>query len=60
MTVDSEVFKIKDYKHEKIANTPERCFIYNDDINGLEIPRILNKKWYADLAYKRLNDFLGG
>lgn len=57
---DSEVFKIKDYKHEKIANTPERCFIYNDDINGLEIPRILNKKWYADLAYKRLNDFLGG
>lgn len=56
---DGGVFKIKTDKLEKIANTPERCFIFNDDVNGVSVPRKLDKKWYIDMAYKRMFDFLG-
>lgn len=57
---DQGVYKVKQNDRvEKIANTPERCFIVNDDVNSAEVPRKLNKKWYIDLARKRLNDFLG-
>jgi hypothetical protein len=59
---DGMVYKIKQIgqveKTEKIANTPERCFIINEDINGMEIPRRLDRKWYIDLAKSRINDFL--
>lgn len=61
------IFKVK-YKEkdgvwqnvpEKIALTPERCFVDNDDIRCKKIPEYLDKDWYIDLANKRLNDFLG-
>lgn len=42
---------------EKFANTPERCFIENGDINGASVPDKLDKQYYIDLAKKRLNDF---
>ena len=42
---------------EKFANTPENCFIWNDDVNGVVVPRNLNKRWYSDLAEKRIADF---
>jgi hypothetical protein len=42
---------------EKFANTPEHCFIYNDDVNGLLVTEKLDKHWYIDLAEKRLLDF---
>lgn len=41
----------------KVASTPQRCFIVNDDISGREVPPKLDKGWYASLAYKRLADF---
>lgn len=44
-------------KGEKFANTPENCFIENGDVNNIEIPNKLNKKWYIDLAIKRLSDY---
>jgi hypothetical protein len=44
---------------EKIGGTPEKCFINNDDINGLSIPEYLDKSFYIELAQKRLNDILG-
>jgi len=44
---------------EKIGNTPESCFIVNDNIIGTKVPPILDKSWYVDLANKRLQDFLG-
>ena len=44
---------------EKFANTPEHCFIYNDDVNGLECLPKLNKNWYIALAAKRLRDKFG-
>ena len=42
---------------EKFANTPESCFIFNDDVTGVKVPAKLDKQWYIDLAHKRLNDF---
>jgi hypothetical protein len=44
---------------EKIGNTPERCFIDNDDVKEKLVPEYLDKQYYIDLAQKRLNDFLG-
>lgn len=44
---------------EKIGNTPEKCFIDNDDVKGKLIPDYLDKEYYVELAQKRLNDFLG-
>lgn len=42
---------------EKFANTPENCFIFNDDVTDVKVPAKLDKQWYIDLAHKRLNDF---
>ena len=42
---------------ERIANTPERCFVFNESINGINVSERLNKQWYIDLASKRLEDF---
>jgi hypothetical protein len=60
---DGMVYKIKRdgkvERVEKIANTPERSFIINEEVNGMEIPRKLDRSWYIDLAKKRIEDFLG-
>lgn len=44
-------------KGEKFGNTPEHCFIFNDDVNGVKVPEILDRGWYIDLAKKRLKQF---
>ena len=41
----------------KFGNTPDRCFICNDDIRGMSIPSKLDRQYYIGLAIKRLNDF---
>lgn len=53
------LFKVKNEirNPEKFANTPEQCFIDNGDINGKSVPTYLDRKWYIDLAKKRLKDF---
>lgn len=42
---------------EKFANTPERCFIDNGNVNGKPVPRKLDKQWYINLAKERLEQF---
>ena len=42
---------------EKFANTPERCFIIDDDIHNNIVPAKLNKQWYISLANKRLTQY---
>lgn len=42
---------------EKFANTPENAFIMNECVNGVKVTNKLDKKWYIDLALKRLEDF---
>ncbi len=44
-------------KPEKFGNTPDHCFIFNDEVNGIGCPDELDKQWYIDLARKRLKDF---
>lgn len=41
----------------KFGNTPDNCFIFNDDLNGVCIPSKLDKQYYIELAKKRLEDF---
>lgn len=41
----------------KFGNTPDKCFICNDDIRTMPIPSKLDRQYYVDLAIKRLNDF---
>lgn len=41
----------------KIPNSPENCFIYNDEVNGVKVPKKLDKQWYINFALKRLTDF---
>lgn len=56
---DSYIGKQKNYGAtiEKFANTPQNCFIDNGDINGKTISTKLDKKWYIDLAIKRISDY---
>lgn len=42
---------------DKVSNTPERCFIYNDSVEGISCPSELDKSWYIELARKRLEGF---
>lgn len=69
-SADEGVFKLKldpkkktgdiasPFRIEKIAGTPERCFIINEQVVGLSTPRKLDKSWYVETAVKRLGDFL--
>ncbi len=57
---DKGVYKVNSKgKPEKIAGTPERCFIDNRDINNKRISRKLDRDWYIDVAKKRIIDFVG-
>lgn len=57
---DKGVYKINSKgKSEKIAGTPEHCFIENGDVNGKRISRKLDRSWYIDVAKKRIVDFVG-
>jgi hypothetical protein len=42
---------------EKFGNTPDQCFIFNDDVNGVKVPAKLDKNYYIDIAKKRLQAF---
>lgn len=54
---DTVVQMVKDNKKEKVANCPEHTFIDNSDINGKEIPEKLDRRYYIELAKKRITDF---
>ena len=47
----------KGLERKKFGGTADRCFICNDDLNCIQIPKKLDYSWYIDLAYKRLEDF---
>lgn len=58
---DGGIFKKKneDKNKEKFANSPDRVFIENGDLTNMKVPRKLDRQWYIDLAYKRINQFKG-
>lgn len=41
----------------KLPNSPEHCFFFNDEVNGVKCPAKLDKRWYILMAEKRLKDF---
>lgn len=41
----------------KLTNSPEHCFIFNDDVKSVPAPDKLDRQWYIDFANKRLSDF---
>lgn len=47
----------KGLERKKFGGTADKCFILNDDLNGVPIPKKLDYGWYIDLARKRLSDF---
>lgn len=42
---------------EKMAGTPENCFMMNSNVENMKVPEKLDRGWYVDLTYKRLEDF---
>ena len=55
---DGKIYKCRNgNKPAKFGNTPDCCFINNDDINGVKCPSKLDKQWYINLAEGRLKDF---
>lgn len=46
-------------KPEKVANTPEHVNIFNSEVNEEKVYGWLDKQFYIDMAYKRLQDFGG-
>lgn len=51
--------KTEGAKPEKFANTPDKCFIWNDSLIGAEVPPYLDRSYYVDLAISRLNEKFG-
>ena len=58
---DSTVYKYRKFKgkdsYSKFANTSESSFIENGDITSVKVPEHLDKQWYIDEAYKRLQQY---
>lgn len=56
---DGGIFKVKslDKNPEKFLNTPDKCFIDNDNVKDKKVPPHLDKSWYIDIAKKRLTQF---
>jgi DNA polymerase len=55
---DGKILKCRNGSNPaKFGNTPDNCFIVNDDVKGMTCPAHLDKQWYIDFAIKRLADF---
>lgn len=55
--VSGKIVKGREKNPEKFANTPDHCFIVNDDVTNLPIPDELDKQYYINMIYERLKDF---
>lgn len=56
---DGGIFQksVRTGNYEKITDSPERCFLDNEDVNDKSIPKKLDKNWYINLAKHRLRLF---
>jgi len=52
-----QISKVKTTRREKFANTPDRCFIVNEDVTDAKVDDRLDKRWYIRLAQSRLKEF---
>ena len=57
---DGIVYKCKEGgKPEKFASCPEHARIVNSNIQDMTVPAWLNKQWYINEAWKRIESFKG-
>lgn len=56
---DGIIYKCRNGKSDKFANTPERAFLENGDIVGAPVPDKLDRNYYIELAKDRLIQFGG-
>ena len=57
---DGGIYKKKSNKNpEKFANTPDKCFINNDNVLEKKVPLYLDKLYYIEAAQERINQILG-
>ena len=57
---DGIVYKFKTGKNpEKFANCPEHAKIVNTNIQGKKVPEWLDKQFYIDMTWDRINSFKG-
>lgn len=55
---DGKIYKCrKGDNPAKFGNTPDNCFIDNDDMANRTVPDKLDRQWYIDKAKQRLSDF---
>lgn len=57
---DGIVYKFKTGKNpEKFASCPDHAKIVNTNIQEMKVPEWLDRKWYIDETWKRINSFKG-
>lgn len=56
---DGTIYKRRGDERAKFGNTPEHCFIMNENIEGCTVVKELDKKYYIDFTKKRLNEKFG-
>lgn len=57
-STDGKILKCRSGSNPaKFGNTPDSCFIWNDDVNGVTCPAYLDRQWYINTAISRLRDF---
>lgn len=44
-------------KYDRFTDTPDNCFMDNDDVHGKGIPPYLDREWYVRKAEERLKSF---
>lgn len=55
--IDGAVYRAKENQWFKFGNTSEHSFIENGDITNMKVPYKLDRKWYIELAKKRLKQY---
>ena len=56
---DTPIYKCRNGKADKFANTPWMCWLENGDIRGMKVPQKLNRNYYIYVAKDRLKQFGG-
>ncbi len=54
---DGRIMKCRGAKRAKFGNTPDHCFICNDNVQEMKVPEKLDRSYYIKVARERLGEF---